>query len=157
VSGGNSGGNGVFMEKADYQAKVCQRLKDAEQVPFRIVSAEGWRPRVACCHQNVDYWVQLSPGAIAVRGWAVFAHFGHAIGLTAHSIVQGPCGERFDITPLADERARQALRFVEHLGSDQQFFDMAEQSKGPMGPTITCPELCGDVKAAYPIYEAGDE
>ncbi len=71
-----------------------------------------------------------------------FAHFGFAIGLTAHSIFQSPDGTRYDITPLADERPRQAMRFVEHLGDDKEFFEIVDQVRGAMGPTINCPEDC---------------
>jgi len=135
------------MIRADYETDVCRRLSEAEHVTFIEVSSEDWRPVVAGCHPNVDYWVRMNPGTVAVRGWVLFASFGQSVGLTAHSVVQGPDGKRFDITPLADERPRKAMRFVEHLGDDRQFFEIVEQVRGPMGPTIICLEFCGE-----PLY-----
>lgn len=127
------------MNRTEYETDVCRRLNKAEPVPFRQVSTEGWRPVVAGCHPNVEYWVQMNPGTIAVRGWVCFAGFGYAVGLTAHSVVQDADGKRFDITPLENERSREGMRFVEHLGNERDFFKMVKLVRGPIGPTILCP------------------
>jgi hypothetical protein len=52
----------------------------------------------------------------------------NGILLTAHSVVRDTKGEMFDITPLADERIRTAMRFVPHLGDQQLFLSMKESN-----------------------------
>ena len=111
------------MTGAEYVADICKRLDQAERVPFRRVSPEGWRPKVAECHQNVDAWVKANPGTAAVRGWVTYASFGDlGVGLTAHSVVQDTDGRLFDITPLLDESLRRGMRFVRHVGDEAMFF-----------------------------------
>lgn len=63
-----------------------------------------------------------------------YADFGVNVGLTAHSVVQGPDGRLFDITPLETESHRQGMRFIRHIGDDQAFFEAKERSL-----CITCP------------------
>jgi len=40
-------------------------------------------------------------------------------------------GTLFDITPLEDERIRSTIRFVPHLGDEEDFF-LAEKSHAPL-------------------------
>jgi len=91
----------------------------------------------------------MNPSHSAVRGWVTYAHFGAEIGLTAHSVVRGADGAQFDITPLENEAERKQLRegmlFVEHLGSDEDFFALERECH-----VMKCPramehfELCFD-------------
>jgi hypothetical protein len=119
-----------------YETDICLRLKDAKIIPFREVAVGGWRPKVAECHENVDAWVQANPQSRAIRGWVVFASYGgDALGLTAHSIVKGPDGELFDITPMQNERDQRPLHFIAHVGDEQLFLEMR---KG-IGISFTCP------------------
>ena len=120
--------------RVDYEASICQRLCQAERVPFRSVSLEDWRPKVSDCHRNVDTWIEANRGATAVRGWVTYASLGVAIGLTAHSVVRGPDGRLFDITPLENEYYRSTMRFIPHLGDEQLFFAMKD-----LGIYINCP------------------
>jgi hypothetical protein len=64
-----------------------------------------------------------------------FSYGGDAVGLTAHSIVKGPDGDLFDITPLCNEGGRHPLHFVAHVGDDRSFFEMKEGT----GISFTCP------------------
>ena len=126
------------MTRADYEAEICQRLGQAEQVQFREVSIGGRKPTVANCHDNVDEWVRMYPRDSAVRGWVTDADFGVGVRLTAHSVVRGADGKKFDITPMAKEADRKSLRlgmrFVEHLGSDEEFLALRCESL-----FMTCP------------------
>ena len=123
-----------MQTRADYEASICQRLRQAKRVPFRVVSLEGWRPKVGDCHRNVDKWVEANHGAAALRGWVTYARLGDAIGLTAHSVVRSLDGHLFDITPLENEYYRTGMRFVPHLGDEQVFCAMKE-----LGICINCP------------------
>ena len=88
--------------------------------------ADGETPKCSECHSNVDRWVRENPGATAVRGWVTYLDFQVSTRLTAHSVVRGVDGQLFDITPLGDERDRAGMRFVPHLGSDEEFLSMKE-------------------------------
>lgn len=111
------------MTGAEYVADICGRLGQAERVPFCQVRIGDWKPEASKCHENVDAWVKTNPGTVAVRGWVTYASFGSlGTGLTAHSVVQGPDGSLFDITPLRDESCRQGMRFVRHIGAEATFF-----------------------------------
>jgi len=64
----------------------------------------------------------MNPRDTAARGWVTQADLGLSIRLVAHSVVRGADGKKFDITPLENEAdGRKGMRFVEHLGSDQDF------------------------------------
>jgi hypothetical protein len=118
-----------------YEEAICARLTEGEVVPFKEVSIGEWRPKVAECHGNVDTWVRSNPQTVAVRGWVTLYPIGElGIKLTAHSIVQAPDGTRFDITPLADEGAREGMRFVAHVADDQTFLEMKA-----INVFLTCP------------------
>jgi hypothetical protein len=114
------------MTRNNYDMSICKRLSQAERVRFQEVSLPNWCPTVADCHGNVDKWVEANPGTVAVRGWVTYADFGLSIGLTAHSVVRGPDGQLFDITPLESRGVRPAMRFVPHLGDEQLFLSMKE-------------------------------
>lgn len=59
---------------------------------------------------------------------------GDAVGLTAHSVVRGPDGRLFDITPFGDRSARPYVRFIPHAGDDLSFFEIKAR-----GHSFTCP------------------
>jgi len=117
------------MTRAEYERSVCDRLANATRIPFRPVSfADGTVPKVGDCHRNADKWVEENPGTVVIRGWVTYADFGLAIGLTAHSVVQDRDGQLIDITPLGNERDRVGMRFVPHIGSEQEFTSMKDSN-----------------------------
>ena len=112
------------MNRANYEAGICERLSQAKIIPFKKVSPiEGWVPEVEKCHDNVDKWVKANGGCIAVRGWVVYGGSRMVTMLTAHSVVKGADGQIFDLTPLKNEQYRGYMRFVRHIGDDQRFFE----------------------------------
>jgi hypothetical protein len=117
-----------MLTRGDYEVSICTRRREAVPVLFRPVLLADWCPKVAECHLNVDRWVEANPGDTAVRGWVTYASFGHAIGLTAHSVVRGKDGQLFDITPLenGNEYLRAGMRFIPHIGDEQAFSAMRE-------------------------------
>jgi len=56
------------------------------------------------------------------------ADFGISIGLTAHSVVRDQNGQLIDITPLGNERDRVGMRFVPHIGTEQEFKSMKDSN-----------------------------
>ncbi len=123
--------------RAEYEAAICKQLMGAKPVPFRKVSLDGWRPRASPhCHENVDTWVRAMRGHRAVRGWVFLkeCYTGSGFGeeLTAHSVVRDEKGNLFDITPIQDEKLRQSMRFVLHVGDERLFWEFANRS-------ICCP------------------
>ncbi|MGH7035728.1 MAG: hypothetical protein ACREFL_18510 [Stellaceae bacterium] len=123
------------MNRAQYEADICRRLRQAEPVPFNRVMIGGLSPLVAKCHDNVDAYVKTNPTCAAARGWMTYADFIIAVGLTAHSVVEGPDGVLFDITPLEDEKQRDWMRFVRHNGDDKSFDAMKS-----LNIFIECPQ-----------------
>ncbi|MDT8840218.1 hypothetical protein ParKJ_22605 [Paraburkholderia fungorum] len=79
----------------------------------------GWKPVPADCHGNADRWVAAHLGDVAVRGWLhePFADLPHRF--VAHSLVRTAAGALIDVTLSARP---QSLRFLEHPGSDADFF-----------------------------------
>ncbi|HEV2398579.1 MAG TPA: hypothetical protein VGS27_16665 [Candidatus Sulfotelmatobacter sp.] len=115
---------------------ICERLAHASQVAFREVSfADGSLPVESACHQNADKWVKENPGTVVVRGWVTYADFGASIGLTAHSVIRDRDGELADITPLENKRDRAGMRFLSHVGTEQEFAKIKES-----GIFIECPK-----------------
>lgn len=112
-----------YADLDDYRAAICKALPSATVIPFVAVSPDCWQPKVAGCHPNVNRFVDENPGHTAVRGWAtVGTDGGTQILLTGHSVVQGSDSHLFDITPLESESIRPTMRFVLHVGSDEEFF-----------------------------------
>ncbi|MFK3968609.1 hypothetical protein ACI2KT_34180 [Ensifer adhaerens] len=112
------------MKRDEYERDICARAEAASNVRFTDVSFADWKPKVAECHDNVDYSVEHHPGCSAVRGWLAYASYGtNDFGYTAHSVVRGPEGDLFDITPTHDPDYPRG-RFVIHVGDEQTFFDI---------------------------------
>jgi hypothetical protein len=109
------------MNRTEYEADICSRLRQSERIPFKQVSIGDWRPQMAQCHQNVDTWVKANTGAVAVRGWVTLGGDGYTMRLTAHSVVKEPNGGLVDITPLGNENDRQGMLFIQHVGCDEAF------------------------------------
>jgi hypothetical protein len=124
--------------RAKYEKSVCQRLALAKPVPLReVLFADGSEPEKNRCHDNVDRWVRENSGASVMRGWVNYMPTVNGIMLTAHSVVRDADGKLFDITSLADERVRPAMRFVPHIGDEQLFHSTKESSI-----FIECSEVC---------------
>jgi hypothetical protein len=76
----------------------------------------------AKCHDNADEFARRQPHNSAVRGWLVM-ELGGAPGyyrIVAHSVNRRADGSLIDVTPLA-EADRRACRFLDHLGSEDEF------------------------------------
>lgn len=110
-----------MKSRDEYERDVCLRLQSAEVVRFLKVSLPKWSPRVGGCHDNVDRWVEANSGFAVVRGWVTYIDFQIKIRLTAHSVVRDALGRLFDITPLGNECVRSSMKFVPHLGTEEEF------------------------------------
>lgn len=45
------------MTRAEYEALICKKARDAKVVPFKTVALGVWKPVESRCHPNVDKWV----------------------------------------------------------------------------------------------------
>ncbi|MBD1548681.1 hypothetical protein [Roseibium aggregatum] len=126
------------MERDEYERDICARSQTAILVPFRPgMGINGWEPKVADCHRNVDHWVEHHLDHTVVRGWLAFATFySDQVGYTAHSVVRAPDGELFDITPTVDPDCWRGC-FIAHLGEEEMFFEMKK-----LGNEIRCQGKC---------------
>ena len=129
----------VVTSRASYEARICEAFAVATVPPYRQVSLPEWVPIVSHCHLNVDRWVESNPGHSTVRGWVLYMSCLHESGimgtmLTAHSVVREPAGTLYDITPLGDESVRASLRFVPHIGTEEEFWQWEKSNR-----CICCP------------------
>ncbi len=123
-----------MTRRAAYETGICDALVNATVPLYRKVSFAEWAPRISHCHENVDFWVEKNPGHSTVRGWVLYMSCAHPSGvmgtmLTAHSVVREPDGTLYDITPLGDEGVRASLRFVPHIGREEEFWQWEKSNR----------------------------
>jgi len=110
----------------DYFSGLCSRLPGGTDrvEPFEV-SIEDWRPEPGKCHDNVDVFVRSSrPQYRPVRGWLVSEQGAGVYWLAAHSVVCDQYGNLLDITPPISDPARLGMRFLRHLGTQEQFLSL---------------------------------
>jgi hypothetical protein len=108
----------LSVDREQYRLAICDALQTAGSIPFRKVTfRDGSAPQRNKCHENVAQFVSENPGHKAIRGWICIDKWIR----DAHSIVEGPAGERFDITPFEPECCRSATSFAEHIGDEETF------------------------------------
>lgn len=114
------------MTRDEYVRDICEMSGTASFVPFKPnIRLGNWKPKVADCHGNADYWVKHYPGHVAIRGWiALMEAEPDPVVYTAHSVVCGPDGELFDITPLYNAEDIRRGKFISHVGDDATFLAM---------------------------------
>jgi len=123
--------------RAQYEKSICHQLNEAKPVPFqKVIFADNSEPQANSCHENVDRWVKENPGTSVVRGWVDYMASVNGQMLTAHSVVRTSDGNLLDITPLADERVRPAMRFVPHVGDENLFSSLRQSSIFIDCPTV---------------------
>lgn len=117
------------MTRDEYERDFCARVGTASFVPFKPDAGfDGWEPKVGGCHENVDHWVKHHVGHTEVRGWIAYISDGYdLVAYTAHSVVRGPDGMLFDVTPLYDTNAIRG-GFISHVGDDATFLAMRTQN-----------------------------
>lgn len=118
------------MTREDYERDICSRSGASSRVTVKNDGGfGGWEPQVSDCHNNVDYWVEHHAGHTAVRGWIYYyGHEPEPVTYTAHSVVCGPDGKLFDITPLHNRSDKQRGRFIPHLGDEATFLAMRKDA-----------------------------
>jgi len=109
-----------------YFARLYERTSDAVNVPFQEVRHGGWEPKKNGCHPNVAFWTAQHKDCKAVRGWLFWPpdQTGR-VKFIAHSVVECQ-GELVDITPIDQNTPREALRFLQHLGTEEKFFNITK-------------------------------
>jgi hypothetical protein len=84
-------------------------------------------------------WIARNPGLKAVRGWLIIG--GEVCGLcqyAAHSVIRED-GEFYDIT-LDDQRECDAYPFLEHIGTEDEFWEVERNHKQVFWPRTTTEE-----------------
>jgi hypothetical protein len=115
------------MNYDSYFSELLERESDAERVPFRAVRRGDWLPKKNDCHNNADYWAIHYPEIKAVRGWLFWGPGDDdRYNIMAHSVVD-EAGVLVDITPIDESTPREGLRFLRHIGTDEEF----DLLKGP--------------------------
>lgn len=101
-----------------------------------VLEFESLGLKVARCHDNAKLWVKEKAGWRRVRGWLRFPYATHH-DLVAHSLVEGPHGERWDVTPYDDKQAMSlATLFVKHPGSDDEYDEAIDQMRWITYPVL---------------------
>jgi len=107
---------------SDYFSNVYARLPgETEAWSYTEGTLPSWS-REGQCHRNADIWAEHNAQSRAVRGWLVSDQGYGCYVLTAHSLVWDADRERLlDITPPLFDPDRQSMRFLRHLGSEEEF------------------------------------
>jgi hypothetical protein len=115
----------AVMGRDEYESDICARSGSAVDVRHDPGAFIGeWKPKVAECHANVDYWVDHHAEYTVVRGWLAYMGGGTDFhGYTAHSVLRDPCGELVDITPVEDPNFIRR-RFTPHPDDKATFLRM---------------------------------
>jgi hypothetical protein len=115
----------IYSRDLRYLIGLRERPKAArEEVVFRAVSVGKWKAKPKECHENVAYWVKRNPQHQHVRGWLVC----NEDFLIAHAVVRDPtCAKLVDITPLDHDGPFHGMRFIRHLGSDEEFCEIRKR------------------------------
>lgn len=111
------------MNVIEYAKSILARRAEAVIAIDRQVATDDWSPKLHCCHDNVRDWVARNPGHKHVTGYLIFDL--RIIGcwlVQPHSLVEFEDGILVDITP---HGASQQYPFVRHVGSDEEFAEMA--------------------------------
>jgi hypothetical protein len=119
---------------------IIARRSEAVLVPFRQVGMKGlpeegdWSPRPNYCHDNVAAWVSRCPQHKQIRGYVIFdmRHISGVWQVQAHSVVELEDGALIDITPSG---VSQPYPFVRHVGTDEQFAEMARAMRVDVEPS----------------------
>jgi hypothetical protein len=83
-----------------YGNLLMLRIHEATKVRKISVKVGDWVPKRNQCHQNVSYFCEHNQEYFPVRGWIYFALEGLIFSkLLSHSVVCGPDGIYYDITP----------------------------------------------------------
>jgi hypothetical protein len=119
---------------------IHERRRTAKPLKHRDVRAESFEAPRSKCHANVDRFVSLNANLNPVRGWMFITEddAGHC-RFEAHSVIEDN-GELYDIT-LADQKECDQHPFIRHLGSDDQFFAVANDHPYLVYPTVTADEV----------------
>jgi hypothetical protein len=103
-----------------YFAALHARLPTALPMRHRKVVTHSWKPNRSECHANVDYWADHNPPLRIVRGWMIVSEDQSGrCQFEAHSVI-GDGQDFFDIT-LQDEAACASMRFLPHIGTEEEF------------------------------------
>lgn len=87
------------------------RRHEAVLIPFEERQISSGPPLEHQCYLNNDRWCRENPGHKSICGWLVFDFNRDSEGLwpvcrlTAHSVIEDPAGNLFDLTPITVPRA----------------------------------------------------
>jgi hypothetical protein len=126
----------------NYFASLHSRRHAGKKMEHRKVSIRDWSPVPGQCHANVDFWVNHHPQLKAIRGWMIISEddLGHC-WFEAHSVIE-EAGQFYDIT-LQDQTTCNQIRFLPHIGTPEQFWDIERNYRQTVYPQPAL-ELHGD-------------
>jgi hypothetical protein len=109
------------MNSETYFRELLERESEAVKVPFKAIRRDEWEPKKNDCHNNVDYWVMHHTEVRAVRGWVFWGPGADCrYNIMAHSVIDD-AGLLVDITPIDESTPREGLRFLRHIGTEEEF------------------------------------
>jgi hypothetical protein len=110
------------MDLVEYAKGVVARRSEGILAVNRAVSLPGWTPQRNQCHDNVLKWVSAKPEHKHVFGYLIFDYPPLCWVVRPHSLVEFEDGTLVDITPRPNPLQ---YPFVRHLGSEEEFAEMA--------------------------------
>ena len=111
------------MNLDEYARGLVARRSEGVLAVNRAVSLPGWTPQMKQCHDDVQKWVSATPGHKHVRGYLICDYLDLGFWVVrSRSLVEFEDGTLVDITP---RPIPWQYPFVRHLGSEEEFVQMA--------------------------------
>lgn len=112
------------IEIEKYAESLYSRVGEAVILKRAVIEGGNWQPEPNMCHHNVTIWCSHNAEFTPARGWLYFNLPGLIfVKFVAHSAVEAPEGELFDITP---SNASQDYPFITSGLSEEEYAAIIE-------------------------------
>ena len=112
------------IELINYAQYLFNNLFKSRIVKRVDINDARWIPKARDCHNNAISYCELHPDSKPVHGWLYFdlSPIGH-VRFIAHSVVQQPNGELYDITPA---EIKSEYPFIESNLDDESYSNVLD-------------------------------
>ncbi len=108
-----------------YAKRLYERRTEGIMLKWADASIGEWKPEPKMCHDNVTTFCENNPSFRPIRGWLYIDFLGMIgyVNFIAHSAINSPDGELYDITP---SNATQQYPFILAEESEAEYAALVE-------------------------------